>query len=164
MNFQRIVISIFFAVLLVGCQSNQAVDQGGLAPEAVANNAGYYKNQGVRWGGTVIRTMNHQNSTQVEVLAYPLDSNDRPLIDRPSTGRFVASVQRFLDPVDYSPGRHVVVNGVIAGTKRGKVGGSSYSYPLVDAGSVSLMQPASTTQNSSWPANLHIGIGFWGGL
>ena len=165
MNERVFSAVVAVSALLAGCASNQAVEQAGPTPDAVTANASYYKGQTVRWGGTIVRTTNRKSTTQIEVLSYPLNSNDRPLTDRPSSGRFVASAKHFLDPADYSPGRHVVVNGIVSGTQRGNVGGSSYSYAVVDAGSVSLMQPASSSQGTtSWPANVHIGIGFWKGL
>jgi len=52
----------------------------------------------VLWGGTVLNVSNLADSTQVEILAYPIDRRQRPLTSRTAQGRFLALFDGFVEP------------------------------------------------------------------
>ncbi|MBX2886976.1 MAG: Slp family lipoprotein [Granulosicoccus sp.] len=86
----------------------------------------------IRWGGTIARLENVADQiTEVEVVSRPLRGNGRPLHNDQSEGRFIAVFERFLDPQIVTVGRDITVVGSLSGRKEGRVGDSSYVFPLV---------------------------------
>lgn len=86
----------------------------------------------VLWGGIIVSSRNLQNTTQFEILAYPLDSNRRPLNEREPLGRFIADHNGYLETVDYAPGRELTMTGTLAAVKEGKIDESAYHYPAIN--------------------------------
>lgn len=100
-----------------------------VTPQAVT--AGKAAGQAVLWGGVIINSSNLANATQVEVLAYPLGENQRPDIDRPPSGRFLAVKPGYLETADFAPGRLITIRGEVTETTVGKIGQADYTYPVV---------------------------------
>lgn len=100
-------------------------------PEQVAAAPGQYAAGQVVWGGEVIGVNNLKDSTEISVLGHPLDSSQRPRLQKAATGRFIAVVPGFLDPMDFPKGVPVTVRGHVQGTQAGPVGESTYVYPTV---------------------------------
>ncbi len=86
----------------------------------------------VLWGGTVLSVANLADSTQVEILAYPLDRRQRPMTGRTAQGRFVASYEGFVEPLDFPPGRIVTLFGTLTDPVRGVIGEVDYVYPSIN--------------------------------
>lgn len=86
----------------------------------------------VLWGGTVLNVSNLADSTQVEILAYPLDRRQRPMTGRTAQGRFVASYEGFVEPLSFPPGRIVTLLGTLTDPVRGVVGDVDYVYPSIN--------------------------------
>ncbi len=85
----------------------------------------------IRWGGTIVSVRHEADATWVEIVERPLQRDGRPReVDR-STGRFLARVDRFLDPVIYVPDRPLTVVGTLDGVREGRVGDYVYRYPVV---------------------------------
>ena len=59
-------------------------------PEQMAGSPGNFNEAQIIWGGEVIQVENLASRTRIEVLAYPLDSSQRPRLKEPATGRFIA--------------------------------------------------------------------------
>ncbi len=155
---------IFISLLLVaGLASGCATpfDIGGadrvITPREVAQNAAFTKNRSVAWGGTVVNSQNLPNNTQLEVVAYPLDSNNRPKADAGPLGRFLIVQPGYIETADYAPGREVTVVGDVNETRTGKVGEAPYIYPVVSATKLQLW-PKDAGQKSSEP-QFHFGFG-----
>ncbi|KHN56150.1 Slp family lipoprotein [Pectobacterium fontis] len=91
-----------------------------------------YVGQESRFGGRVISIRNEVNKTRLEIASMPLDSGAKPLLDMPSEGRFIAYVNRFLEPVDFKD-QLVTVVGPIVGTEQGAIGDKPYRYVVIDA-------------------------------
>ncbi|MEH2921190.1 Slp family lipoprotein [Samsonia erythrinae] len=91
-----------------------------------------YVGQESRFGGRVVSIRNAADKTRLEIASMPLDSGARPRLDMPSEGRFIAYVNRFLEPVDFKD-QLVTVVGPIVGTESGKIGDKPYRYVVVDA-------------------------------
>lgn len=133
MPYQR----LFFLVLfLVGCASTPEFNTDGvdlsLKPKqaAIENNA--LKGKSVLWGGMIIASTNLKESTQLEILAYPLDSRFRPMSDGQALGRFLAVRAGYMETTDFSQGRLITVQGTLGAIRKGYVGESEYVYPVVN--------------------------------
>lgn len=87
----------------------------------------------VQWGGEIVSISNHEQSTIIEVLSYPLARDGLPNSYQKPTGRFVLRRGAFLEPQDYAPGRMLTVVGTIRGVTRRSVGDAELVVPLVSA-------------------------------
>jgi outer membrane lipoprotein len=75
---------------------------------------------------------NNKNDTEVEIYGRPLLDNAEP---KPTGGegvRFIADIDGFLDPAQYSPGKRLTVSGALTQTRKRPVGEFQYTYPVVD--------------------------------
>ncbi|MDA8095137.1 MAG: Slp family lipoprotein [Betaproteobacteria bacterium] len=104
-----------------------------VAPATVVTRPSMYVGRPVLWGGRIIGSQNLSASTELTVLAYPLDSMGEPRLGRPALGRFVIREGGYLETMDFAPGRLVSVYGRIAGVRTGHVGERPYVYPVVQA-------------------------------
>ena len=102
-----------------------------------------------RWGGTLVSTRNLPDSTELEVIAYPLNRCGKPRVSEEPVGRFLVRTRGFLEPMDYQPGRQVTATGLIAEVQDGRVGGAPYRFPVLEDGKVRLWPNA---QGSDWDA------------
>lgn len=134
------------ALLLAGCASplpkplqNEPPDAPGLPQVAAAPER--YLGQRVRWGGVIVGVDNQADSSLVEVLAKPLDSQGRPLIGPSAEGRFLARIAGFLDPLVFRSEREITLGGKLAGSRTRAVGEYPYRYPLVDVDTWHLWEP-----------------------
>lgn len=88
--------------------------------------------QTVRWGGTIVDVTNTEdNKTRVEIVSRPLQRSGRPINDDRTDGRFIAEFNEFLDPEIYTTGRDLSVIGTVADTVEGRIGNTSYRFPLL---------------------------------
>lgn len=149
---------------LAGCATAPAFDIGQadttLTPREAASEGEASRLQGrlVAWGGVIIAGKNLQDSTQLEVLAYPLDEDHRPRTDTDPAGRFLITHPGYLEIADYAPGRLVTVVGRLVGTHRGRIGEAEYVYPVVAADRLRLWPRAPRTRTDTEP-HIHFGIG-----
>lgn len=85
----------------------------------------------VRWGGTILDLDNDAEESRIEIIARELRRDGRPAGEERSPGRFVAVVDGFLDPAIFVEGRDITVFGTVEGELDGRIGGRSYTYPVV---------------------------------
>lgn len=131
-------------------------------PQQVATAPANFANTQVVWGGQVIGVSNQQDSTEIRILAYPLDRSQRPRLKRDAEGRFTAVVQGFLDPMNFPPGALVTVAGHLDGTAVGNVGQASYTYPLVRVDSGNLHRWTPDEMAKGHPnISFGVGVGTW---
>lgn len=127
---------IFLTIALVGCATTRPFNSEGvdmnLTPKRAAIDGETFKGKTVMWGGVIIATTNLKDSTQMEILAYPLDSYQRPMGEDQALGRFLAIKPGYLETTDYAQGRHITVKGTLGATRTGRVGESEYVYPVVN--------------------------------
>lgn len=126
-------------LLLSGCVTvPQAIRGTTPTPQmnlvAVQGAPQIYVGQEARFGGRVVSVTNDKNRTRLEIAAMPLDSSASPILGEPSTGRFAAYYNGFLDPVDFK-NQLVTVVGPITGFENGAVGQASYRYVTVNVNS-----------------------------
>lgn len=122
------------ALLLTGCVSipeaiRTPVD-GPTVPEARTNPQSHAGAQ-VRWGGTISGIDNLEDRTVLTIVARPTTRRGEPLGEEASTGRFLAEINRFLDPEVYKPGRRVTVVGRFTGIRAASIDQYVYDYPVV---------------------------------
>ncbi len=85
----------------------------------------------VIWGGRVLRTDHLAERTQLEVLAYPLDRGQRPLIQRRAQGRFLVDYPGLLETAEYAPGQPITIKGPLVELRTGRIGEQEITYPVV---------------------------------
>ena len=131
-------LNLLLALLLSACASQvpQAIRDAPAGSPSLAEvrvQPTDYLGRQVRWGGTIIETVNREHDTWLTLLGRPLTRYGEPAVSDESDGRFIATVPEFLDPKVYLPGRHVTISGALARTEAGKVGEYPYTYAVVQA-------------------------------
>jgi len=88
----------------------------------------------VVWGGEVIETLNQKDgTTQIEVFQRSLGWRGEPKETVASEGRFLVSIDQYLDPYLFHKGRKITVAGEILGEKTKAIGEMDYRYPLISS-------------------------------
>ena len=90
-----------------------------------------YQGRMVLLGGVVVKTVNKQEGTLLEVYQTRLDREGKPTDTDRSEGRFLALYQGFLDSEIYREGRLVTIAGTVQGEKVQLLGEIEYSYPYL---------------------------------
>ncbi len=134
-----LVLALGLSVLLSGCATvPEAIRGTTTTPQmnlmAVQGAPQIYVGQEARFGGRVISVTNDKNRTRLEIAAMTLDSAARPILGEPSSGRFAAYYNGFLDPINFK-NQLVTVVGPITGSENGAVGQASYRYVTVNINS-----------------------------
>ncbi|MEO6799759.1 MAG: Slp family lipoprotein [Rhodanobacter sp.] len=130
-------------------------------PTQAAQTPERYSGAEVIWGGRIVHVSNFPDHSEIELLAYPLDSSQRPRANDSGNGRFIAVMRGYVEPLDYPAGALMTINGKLNGTRAGKVGEADYQFPLVDV-----------TQSHVWTAdemqkgrnNFRFGVGVGVGI
>jgi outer membrane lipoprotein len=129
-------ITLLSAVLLSACSSHippeigQSLDNSP-GMEQVREQADTYISEKVRWGGVILHTENKQNASWITIIAFPLDNSGEPRITDQSPGRFIAIVDKFLEPLVYSLDREITVTGSVLRTETIKVGEFPHKHPVI---------------------------------
>jgi len=129
-------VLVIAALVLAGCATTKTFNTEGidlsLSPRRASVESEALKGKLVLWGGVIIASANLKDSTQIEILAYPLDSSQRPMVEDQALGRFLAIQPGYLETTDYAQGRQITVTGTLGVTRTGRVGESEYVYPVVN--------------------------------
>lgn len=165
MKLQALRVLWLAPLLLSACASGPAFDTSrvdlSLTPRSAVAGSPVKTGKSVLWGGVILSTTNLENRTRVEVLAYPLDTEQMPLRDRDSLGRFILERPGFLEPAAYAEGRVLTVVGKVLRTQTGKVGDSDYVYPVIEADALYLWPRDSGYDNrSDVRFGIGVGVGF----
>jgi outer membrane lipoprotein len=151
-------------LLLGACATGPKFDTTGinraLTPKNSVAKLPRVEGKPVLWGGTVLRTTNLKDGTDVEVLGYPLDSDQKPQTDQQPLGRFIFQVKGYLEPATYAKDRLVTVVGRLSRSQTGKVGESDYTYPVIAAEQLYLWPKESEYDNSGVRFGIGVGVGF----
>jgi outer membrane lipoprotein len=144
MQNQSLLLSaaLGLSLLLTGCAGTPVFDTAQVATSLTPDKAlaAPQKSLGKRvlWGGTIVDTRNLPNVTQIEVLAYPLDSSFRPRLNRQAIMRVLVQQAGFLEPQVYAKGRKITVLGTLQKIASGRIGEADYEYPVVAADKIKL--------------------------
>lgn len=159
---QAMMLALASALLLGGCATTLAFDPANVATKLAPWQAaeGPARSEMVIWGGAVIEVRNFEKETEIEVLAYPLDSRQRPLPTAPSQGRFIVVVEGFAEPADFPVDALLTLKGHLFGTREGRIQQSVYRFPIVKEANMhvwtrSELEPR---HRSNWSFGL--GVGF----
>ena len=115
-------------------------------------------NKRVVWGGLIVGMRNDKDSSTIEVLSYPLDSNSEPRRSSNAQGRFLIKQDGYIEPASHSPGRWISAIGTVAGSQKGKVGEADYRYPVMRAENSHLWSESSSESNVQTRFSIGIGI------
>ena len=130
-------------------------------PAQVAQTPEQYSgNEGI-WGGRIVHVSNFQDHSEIELLAYPLDSSQRPKANDSGNGRFIAVLRGYVEPLDYPAGALMTVDGKLNGTRGGQVGQADYLFPLVDVAQSHVWTAEEMQKGRS---NVHFGLGVGVGI
>jgi len=123
------------SLLLMSCTSGPGFSGAHidteLQPQSALKAAAEVRGQYVLWGGRIIQAEPREASTTLEVLAFPLQRNQRPDTAKTSEGRFIIVYPGYLEPADYSANRLITVVGRLNDPRSGNVGEAVYHYPVV---------------------------------
>ncbi|MGF1679715.1 Slp family lipoprotein [Photobacterium minamisatsumaniensis] len=86
----------------------------------------------VRLGGIIAALSNGKERTRLEIVALPIGKDGKPKLNAKPQHRFVAYVDGFLEPLEYSMGKLISVAGKVAGEEQGTVGQFAYQFPVID--------------------------------
>ena len=143
--------------VLAACASGPTFDTSGvdraLTPRRVAAQVQDAGGKRVLWGGVILATTNLRERTDIEVLAYPLDADNRPRRDDDPLGRFIIEQAGYLEAREFGPGKLITVSGTLLSPQSSKIGDAEYLYPVVQASQLKLWKERAGTPR------LHFGIG-----
>ena len=159
------ILTLILSLLPVACATGPGFNTEGvdyaLTPRSVAAKPLAATGKKVRWGGTILGIARVQDRTRLEVMAFPLDTRARPILDYNPTGRFMLERAGHLDPSAFREGRQITAVGVIRGTHKGRGGETDYDYPLLDARQLHLWSGAGSGYRRSDGVSIFgtIGVG-----
>ena len=158
------LLALALSLAIAACAPAPIYKTGGASsvmatPQQVATSPANFQSREVVWGGEVIAVHNLADHSEVEILAYPLDSSQRPRLDQPTTGRFLAIVPGFVEPMNFPSGTLVTLRGMLDGARQGEVGRASYTFALVHSEGMHRWTPEEMRQGHP---NISIGVGIGG--
>jgi len=114
----------------------------------------------VEWGGVIVETHNLETSSEIQIIAYPLQDNGKPDLDEPPGGRFIAVSPDYVESADYRKGRSITLSGALLGIRQGKVGLADYEFPLLQPNEMQLWPlPSKSESSSRWHFGFGVGSG-----
>ena len=159
-----LTLLILVVPLLASCVTGPGYDSAQFSPEVtpaeVAKNYDAWEGSRVLWGGLIVGTSNEETGTVLQLLAYPLLSNQRPDTEAVAQGRFLIVDEQFLEPVDYSEGRMITVTGQISELRTGQVGSADYEFPVVKPVQMHLWSRDSERNKPVIHFGIGVGVGF----
>jgi outer membrane lipoprotein len=156
----RVAPALVLCAVLAACAGTPAYTPHPTARWIDPQEVGYgTRASPVEWGGTILEVRNLRRSTEIEVLAYPLDAGGRPDRDRSPRGRFIVVSGGFLEPAEYAPGRELTAYGPLSGVREGAIGEAGYRYPTLEAESLHLWPRGRGDRGSNVRFGVGIGIG-----
>lgn len=155
------------ALLSAGCATTSPFDKTALTQ--VDRNVSYTQaaqepdlvaKRQVLFGGTIVSLRNLPQSSELVVLAYPLNDSERPDTSAAPLGRFIVTQPGYLESKSYDAGRLLSARGVLDGVRTEPLGETSYRYPVLQAVQLHLWPDEPTRR--PYP-RFNIGIGVFGG-
>ncbi len=122
-------IALLLLVVMFGCSSLPTLPQAdrSRSPHQVSREGLGNSEQKRQWGGILIGI----RADELEILAYPLDTDGRPRTEEKSAGRFLARITDQVEPGDLSIGQHITATGPILSIQSGRVGQADYLFPVM---------------------------------
>lgn len=159
MMMRQILLLSLLPLLLAACATTPKFDTRGIdlniTPQlAVAQGDAVQKSRQL-WGGVIVASTNLKEATQFEILAYPLDDNQKPDTSKEPVGRFIAEQTGYLETTTYGQGRLLTVSGTLQEWRTGRIGEAEYSYPVLKIEQLYLWP----RRGESGTTQFHFGIG-----
>ncbi len=104
-----------------------------IAPDMAAATPVLYRGAEILWGGRIVEVRNRADASEIVIVAYPLDSGQRPRVKEPSQGRFIAVLEGYVESYDYPHDRFVTLSGKVDGSLVEDVDEHPYVYTIVRA-------------------------------
>jgi outer membrane lipoprotein len=165
-----VVLAALLLTGLSGCASTPKVAENAersITPSQAASTELSANDKPLQWGGVIVETNNLSDATELQILAYPLQSNGRPDVSASPTGRFIVQRSGYLEPVDYQKGRQVTATGSLSERRQGQVGEADYTFPVLLADEL-VLWPEQSSRKASPRVNFGLGVGSggrsWGGV
>ena len=130
-------------------------------PSLVAQSPERYAAGDVIWGGRIVQVTTFANHSEVELLAYPLDSSQRPQLNDIGSGRFIAVMPGYVEPLDYPAGALMTIQGKLNGSRAGMIGEANYVFPLVNVAQSHIWTPKEMSEGRN---NVQFGVGVGVGI
>jgi len=146
-------------VALSGCATPAFKDATppGPPPAEVAAAPERYHDASVVWGGKILAIDNLALTTDVQVVAYPLDRNQRPDTRAPSIERFVLAIPGFVEAGDYPPGRWLSARGRVIGSEVHRIQERDVVYPRIASDDVHRWPREFPDEHGHWSFGVGIG-------
>lgn len=147
-------------LLLAGCSTTPVFTQ--LPPEVapppylVSESPQRWLEHDVVWGGMILEVNNFAHHSEIEILSFPLDYRQRPLLDQADHGRFILLLPGYAESENFRAGRVLSVTGRITGERAGEFRGLPYLWPEVDVDQLHLWPRNYRESGSRW--SLGIGV------
>jgi len=157
-NYHHRLFFIVIALMFSGCATPPFNLEGAdrkMVPQQSLDDPSSL-NKRVVWGGLIVGTRNFKDSSQIEVLSFPLGRNSEPQRSAKPQGRFLILQEGYLEPASYTSGRWISAIGTVAASQKGKVGEADYHYPVMRAENTHLWSESS---ESDVKTRFSIGIG-----
>jgi outer membrane lipoprotein len=138
---------IVITLTLQACSSQPVIPaaERSITPRQAASMEPAAHDSVLQWGGVIIETKNLRDTTEVQILAYPLDKHGRPDTGKNTLGRFIAQQPGYLEGVEYGAGREVTARGRFSGIRQGKVADSDYPFPILHSEEIKLWPQRKST-------------------
>lgn len=115
----------------------------------------------VRWGGLLIDIQNGKTQTELEVIAFQLNSKGAPQIKKSGDlGRFKIVVDGFVDPEIYKVGERITVLGKYLEIQHEAVGEYEYPYPVIQSQGLHLWPVAESNTTAHYSIGYGYGYGY----
>jgi len=129
------VLLIAVALLAAGCATTDSTCRAPIGDRsvtpAVAAADPSRVGQRVTWGGTLVEARNLEDSTELEMIGYPLDACGRPRVSDSAIGRFIIVRAGYMETAPLRAGQPITATGTILTTREGQVGDAFYRFPLL---------------------------------
>jgi outer membrane lipoprotein len=112
----------------------------------------------VIWGGSIIGIRDVGEGSEIEVLAYPLDRRQRPIVRAPTQGRFAIRVPHRLTRFDAPEARFLTVRGRVIGTGEGRIGQAPYRYPILAEARWALWKTGFQFEEGRWSVGVGVAL------
>ena len=151
------------AVLLSACATAPAFvelpAEPAPSPYLVAEAPQQWMERPVLWGGMILEVRNYERHSEIEILAYPLDTRQRPMLEKADHGRFIALFPGYVESNDYPEGRFLSLIGRVTGERRGALRSAPYVWPEIDVNRLHLW-PRDFRSRSKWSVGVGVGVHF----
>jgi len=154
-----LVITIFFACLS-GCAhvvSRDVLEEVNrdVSFAELRKDPGAYTGKVVLLAGVIVKTVNREDGTLLEIYQTEMESGGMPIHPDVSGGRFLALYEGFLDSEIYRGGRKVTIAGTVRGKQAKKLGQVDYHYPYLIIKEIHLWEEGQWHRYEPYP------WGFW---